>query len=540
MSLLLDIQNLCMKLPNVSQPILNDVSFSVQKGQAVALIGESGSGKSMTAFSILKLLPQALYPKGKIFFHERNLLKFSQKKLCQIRGNRIGIVFQEPMTALNPLHTIFQHIYTPIKLHRHPTIKSAKEHVASLLELVEFPEGKDRLDAYPHQLSGGQRQRVMIAMAIACYPELLIADEPTTALDVTLQKELLITLKNIQKKQNMGLLLISHNLEMVQNWADEVVIMHQGNVLETGNTQSVIANPAHLYTKNLIESAPKKCVGPIQSNNDVILKVENLTLDINVTKNWWRKKKIRLLEDINFSVRQGETLGIVGESGAGKSLLASCILRLMRPNGSIIFNQEPILSLSFLRMCRLRKQMQMIFQDPFHSLNPRLSVQHIIEEGLKVHKIVSGKTERQKCVSDALHQVGLPSELSERYPHELSGGQRQRVAIARAIILQPRLLILDEPTSSLDLTVQLEILNLLKKLQEEKNISYIFISHDLRVVRALSHKILVMCKGKIVEFEESDHIFCRPKHPYTQKLLAASFYGAAPHLNPESGSHHPS
>jgi microcin C transport system ATP-binding protein len=533
MAKLLEIQRLRVRFPQVNKDLIKGISLSISQGKTLALIGESGSGKSLTALSILRLLPQAQFLDGKILFNGRDLLKESESAMCALRGRHISLVFQEPSSALNPLLTVFQHIVSPLEIHKPPHLlgdlktKGYKGYVDQLLDMVEFSEGKNRLNAYPHQLSGGQRQRVMMAMALACQPRLLIADEPTTALDITIQRDLLTMLRRIQKQQKMGMLFISHNLAIVKDIADDIAIMRGGEILEHGPAPKIFQTPEHPYTQRLLESQFFTSIPrPIPPQSPVLLKVQNLSVTFKKKSPWifGKEPAIPILKDISLDIHKGETLGIVGESGAGKSMLAQAILQLVPSKGMTLFQDQDLSKVSGKNLNHIRRHIQMIFQDPFGSLNPRMPVMHIVAEGLKVHGLISSFNQAESTVEDMLVQVGLLPEIAYRYPHELSGGQRQRVAIARALILKPQLIILDEPTSHLDMTVQADILNLLKDLQEEYDLSYLFISHDLGVVRSLSHRIAVMYQGQIIEQGPSEDIFSHPQMTYTQKLLAAASY----------------
>ncbi len=524
---LLNIKNLSVRFSPSGRPVVDavqGVSFSVQPKETLALVGESGSGKSVTAFSILKLLPypMASHPSGEIIFDNQNLLDLSDQQLRNIRGRRIGMIFQEPMTALNPLHTISKQIAETVRLHLGYSKKQALERVKELLELVEFTEGITRLDAYPHQLSGGQRQRVMIAMALACNPDLLIADEPTTALDVTIQAGIVKLLQKLQADLGMSMLLISHDLSMVKHLAHQVAVMHHGKIVECGSTHDVFRAPKHEYTQRLIACEPTGSPEPLAKNVSTQLEVSNLRVAFE-NKALFSFKKIPpkvAVNQVSLSLKQGETLGVVGESGSGKSTLAFAILRLVGSSGKVVFlGKELPKSLKLMRS--LRKDLQIIFQDPFSSLNPRFSILDVVCEGLKIHESNLPKDALQQRAEKALEQVGLQAELLSRYPHELSGGQRQRVAIARALVLNPKLVILDEPTSALDRSIQADILDLLRKLQKDLHLSYIFISHDLKVVRAMAHRMIVMHQGQIVEQGKSQEIFEKPQHAYTKTLLNA-------------------
>lgn len=524
---LLTIKNLSVRFSPPGRPVVDavqGVSFSIRPKETLALVGESGSGKSVTAFSILKLLPypMASHPSGEILFDGQNLLKLSDKQLRQIRGKRIGMIFQEPMTALNPLHTIQKQIAETVRLHLGYSKEKALDRVKELLELVEFPEGINRLDAFPHQLSGGQRQRVMIAMALACGPDLLIADEPTTALDVTIQAGIIKLLQKLQADLGMSMLLISHDLSMVKHLAHQVSVMHLGKIVEAGDVDEVLGSPKHPYTQRLIACEPKGAPKPVEKNASVQLQVSNIKVSFENKPLFSLKKfppKIAV-NNVSLSLKKGETIGIVGESGSGKSTLAYGILRLVSSSGKVVFlGKELPHTLKLMRP--MRRDLQIIFQDPFGSLNPRFSIFDVVCEGLKVHERNLSVDALRQHAEKALEQVGLNVEFLDRYPHELSGGQRQRVAIARALILNPKLVILDEPTSALDRSIQADILDLLRQLQSDLHLSYIFISHDLKVVRVMAHRMVVMHQGKIVEEGDSEQVFNAPAHEYTKVLLSA-------------------
>lgn len=524
---LLNVKNLSVRFSPSGRPVVDavqGVSFSVAPKETLALVGESGSGKSVTAFSILKLLPypMASHPSGEILFDNQNLLNISDADIRQIRGRKIGMIFQEPMTALNPLHTISKQIAETVRLHLGYSKKQSLERVKELLELVEFSEGLKRLDAYPHQLSGGQRQRVMIAMALACNPDLLIADEPTTALDVTIQASIVKLLQKLQADLGMSMLLISHDLGMVKHLAHQVAVMHLGKIVESGSANEVLNAPKHPYTQRLIACEPKGEADPIDKKASVQLEAHDLSVHFE-NRSLFSFKKLPpkvAVDKVSLSLKEGETLGIVGESGSGKSTLAFAILRLVSSKGKVVFlGKELPASLKLMRL--LRKDLQIIFQDPFGSLNPRFSIFDVVCEGLRVHEANLDQKVLQQKAKLALEQVGLNAAFLERYPHELSGGQRQRVAIARALVLNPKLVILDEPTSALDRSIQADILDLLRDLQKNYHLSYIFISHDLKVVRAMAHRMIVMCQGKIVEQGDAHEIFENPQHKYTKALLNA-------------------
>lgn len=524
---LLSVTNLSVRFQAPRQvpfDALQRVSFTLDKGETLALVGESSSGKTITALSILGLLPYPLasHPSGSILFEGKELLNAGETSLQKIRGNRIAMIFQEPMTALNPVHTIEKQISEVLFLHKGLDKVAARKRVVELLQLVGFPEGVDRLGTYPHQLSGGQRQRVMIAMALACEPDLLIADEPTTALDLTIQAEILTLIKDLQKRFSMALLLISHDLRMVARMADRIAVMRSGRILEQGSTQDILNAPQDPYTKHLIASEPHGHPGPLMPNASLLLQCKDITVSFGTRGLFRKAPPFYAVNGASFDVRAGETIGIVGESGSGKSTLAYALLQLLPLEGEVLFESRLIKGLKRAELRDLRKHMQIIFQDPFSSLNPRLSVAQIISEGLEVHDRASTREARDRKVCAILQEVGLDPSVRHRYPHEFSGGQRQRIAISRALILNPKLLILDEPTSALDRSVQAEVIELLRHLQAKHGISYIFISHDLKVVRAMSHRIIVMKQGKIVEAGSTEDIYTNPQNPYTQRLLAAA------------------
>jgi len=528
---LLTIENLSVHFHRPNQPstvAVKGLSFSLAQGETLALVGESGSGKSVSALSILGLLPypMASHPTGSILFEGQELLNAPEGFLRKIRGHDIGMIFQEPMTALNPLHTIEQQIAESLIIHKGMTRSQARKRVVELLHLVGFGDGVSRLDAYPHQLSGGQRQRVMIAMALACEPKLLIADEPTTALDVTIQAGILDLISQLQQQFQMGLLLISHDLGMVAKMAKDIVVMRQGKMVESGYTGEVLRNPQHPYTQHLIAAEPSGHPLPIPKSTHSILEAKDLKVTFKGKKKSWISKgsqDVYAVDGISFSLSGGETIGIVGESGSGKSTLAYAVLRLVASQGQINFKGINLQGLPRKALRPMRPQMQIIFQDPFSSLNPRLSVGQIVAEGLEIHQKTLTTQEITARVQTILQEVGLDEEARHRYPHEFSGGQRQRIAIARALILKPSLLILDEPTSALDRSIQAGVIDLLRDLQARHQLAYLFISHDLKVVRAMSHRIMVMKEGKIIEEGDTETIFQNPKTLYTKALIQAAF-----------------
>jgi microcin C transport system ATP-binding protein len=503
------------------------ISFDIKKGETVALVGESGSGKSVTALSVLKLLPYpaASHPSGAIRFKGRELLGLSEDEIRHVRGNDITIIFQEPMTSLNPLHTIEKQISEILLLHRGLTGAAARARIIELLTQVDIPEPETRLKSYPHQLSGGQRQRIMIAMALANEPDLLIADEPTTALDVTVQAQILGLLKELQQRLGMAMLFITHDLGIVRKLADTVCVMKEGKIVEQGPVERVFTAPEHPYTRALLAAEPKPDPAPVRPDAPVMLETDDLKVWFPIKRGVMRRVvgHIKAVDGVSIAVRQGETLGIVGESGSGKTTLGLAILRLVSSDGPIVFLGSKITGLTFRKMRPFRHHMQIVFQDPYGSLSPRMSVSDIIEEGLWVHhpKLTRGQCEER--VIRALQDVGLDPGTRFRYPHEFSGGQRQRIAVARAIVLEPTFVVLDEPTSALDMLIQAQIVELLRALQKRHNLTYMFISHDLRVVAALASRLVVMRHGKVVEEGPAAELFARPQSDYTRALLAAAF-----------------
>ena len=503
------------------------VSFEIKKGETVALVGESGSGKSVTALSVLKLLPypSAHHPSGSIRFKGQELLNLPEDKIRHVRGNDITIIFQEPMTSLNPLHTIEKQIGEILLLHQGLTGEAARARTLELLTQVGIPEAETRLGSYPHQLSGGQRQRVMIAMALANEPDLLIADEPTTALDVTVQAQILTLLKELQKRLGMAMLFITHDLGIVRRLADTVCVMKEGKIVERGPVEQVFSAPEHPYTRALLAAEPKPDPAPVNPDAPVVVETRDLKVWFPIKRGVMRRVvgHIKAVDGVSIGVRQGETLGIVGESGSGKTTLGLAILRLVSSEGPIVFLGSTITGLTFRQMRPFRLHMQIVFQDPYGSLSPRMSVSDIIEEGLWVHHPKLTRAQREERVVQALRDVGLDPETRFRYPHEFSGGQRQRIAVARAIVLEPTFVVLDEPTSALDMLIQAQIVELLRALQKRRNLTYIFISHDLRVVAALASRLVVMRHGKVVEEGPAAELFARPTSDYTRALLAAAF-----------------
>jgi len=511
---------------NRSTLVVKGVSFSIERGHTLALVGESGSGKSVTALSLLQLLPypNASHPTGSILFDNQEIIGASEQTLEKIRGNRIGMIFQEPMTSLNPLHTIERQVAEVLLLHKNMNVKQARARTIELLQLVALSDPEKRLTAFPHELSGGQRQRVMIAMALANNPDILIADEPTTALDVTIQAQILQLLKDLQKRLGMALLLITHDLGIVRKIADTVCVMKQGEIVEQARTSQIFSTPQHDYTKLLLSSEPKGVCVPLPSDAKEILSAENIKVHFPVKKGLFRRTMdyVRAVDGVSLKIRTGETVGIVGESGSGKTTLGLAILRLIASTGKTVFLGQDLSKLKRSELRATRRSMQIVFQDPFGSLSPRLSAEDIIAEGLDIHRLCKTPREREQRVIKALQEVGLDPQSRHRYPHEFSGGQRQRISIARAIILQPKLIILDEPTSALDMSVQAQIVELIRDLQNRHGLAFLFISHDLRVVRALAHHVLVLKNGKMIEQGDVTVLFSNPKQPYTKTLLAAA------------------
>ncbi len=500
------------------------VSFSVAKGETVALVGESGSGKSVTALSTVKLLPDSAEVAGSVRYNGREMLGATERELRRVRGNDISFIFQEPMTSLNPLHTIDKQITESLELHQGLSGAAARARVLELLQKVGIRDAESRMTAYPHQLSGGQRQRVMIAMALANGPELLIADEPTTALDVTIQAQILELLAELKRSDGLSLLFITHDLTIVRRIAERVCVMQGGEIVEQGATAEIFANPQHPYTRKLLEAEAKGLPSPVPDGAAEVLRTEHLRIWFPITRGFLKKTvgHVKAVNDANLTVRAGETLGVVGESGSGKTTLALAILRLVPSTGKVAFIGRDLSGITGRDLRSLRRDMQVVFQDPFGSLSPRMTAAAIIAEGLGVHGLEPGR-DRRSMVAEIMAEVGLDPATMGRYPHEFSGGQKQRIAIARAMILRPKLVVLDEPTSALDMTVQVQIVDLLRDLQARHGLAYVFISHDLRVVRALAHKVMVMQQGDVVEAGTAEAIFANPAHDYTRTLMAAAF-----------------
>ena len=522
----LDVRDLGIRFHQDGRVIdaVRGVSFSVGKGETVALVGESGSGKSVTALATVSLLPDSALVTGSVRYNGAEMVGAAEPDLRRVRGNDISFIFQEPMTSLNPLHTIQTQLGESLALHQGLTGDAARARIIELLNKVGIREAESRLDAYPHQLSGGQRQRVMIAMALANGPDLLIADEPTTALDVTIQAQILELLADLKRTEGLSLLFITHDLGVVRRIADRVCVMQGGEIVEQGPAAQIFAAPQHPYTQKLLAAEPKGRPDPVAADAPEIVRTEGLRVWFPIHRGFLRRTVgyVKAVNDATLSVRAGETLGIVGESGSGKTTLALAILRLIPSTGPVVFLGQDLQSRHGRELRDLRRNLQIVFQDPFGSLSPRMTVEQIIAEGLGVHGVEPGRDKRQ-MVADIMTEVGLDPAAMGRYPHEFSGGQRQRVAIARAMILRPKLVVLDEPTSALDMTVQVQIVDLLRALQRKWGLAYLFISHDLRVVRALAHKVIVMKDGDVVEAGVGAQVFENPQHAYTQALLAAAF-----------------
>lgn len=534
MSDLLKIDNLSVAFghPGSRETVVDGVSFAMSPGEKLALVGESGSGKSVTALSILQLHDrnQSEYSGGSIHFNGDNLLLKSEAQMRQVRGRDIAMIFQEPMTALNPVYPIGQQLIEPLMLHEGLDKGAARKRMIELLGRVGIPQPEKRFDAFPHMLSGGQRQRVMIAMALACRPKLLIADEPTTALDVTIQKQILELLDELQSEYGMAVLLITHDLNMVQHFADHVAVMEKGKLVEQGAVAEVFSAPQHDYTKKLLASEPV----PLVADDDIdklaaqpaVMRGEDIRCYFPIKSGFFRRKvgEVKAVDQVDIVLHPGETVGIVGESGSGKTTLGMCLLRLQESMGAIHFDGGRIDGMNMRQLRPLRRNFQIVFQDPFSSLSPRMSIEQIIGEGLKLHYPELNPEQRRERIEAAMEEVGLLPSMLSRYPHEFSGGQRQRIAIARAVVLEPKLILLDEPTSALDISVQKQVLALLRDLQKRHGMSYLFISHDLKVVRSISHRVLVMKDGRVVEHGETEKLFRDPQHDYTRTLLDAALF----------------
>ncbi len=525
MSPLLDVKDLRVSFRQDGKltPAVKGITFHVERGETVALVGESGSGKSVSALSTVSLLGDTAHVEGSVTYDGQQMIGANDALLRKVRGNDISFIFQEPMTSLNPLHTIDKQLAESLTLHQGLTGTALHQRILELLHKVGIHDAESRLGSYPHQLSGGQRQRVMIAMALANKPDVLIADEPTTALDVTIQAQILDLLKELKDSEGMGLLFITHDLGVVRRIADRVCVMQHGEIVEQGPTAEIFDNPQHPYTKKLLGAEPTGSPALVPEGAEVIAETENLKIWFPIQQGLLRRTvgHVKAVNDASFSVRAGETIGIVGESGSGKTTLALAVMRLIASEGGITFMGDDARKWSTKELRRLRKDMQIVFQDPFGSLSPRMTCMQIIAEGLSIHKVDPDRDKRE-LVRDVMVEVGLDPTTMDRYPHEFSGGQRQRIAIARAMVLRPRLLVLDEPTSALDMTVQVQIVDLLRDLQVKYGLAYLFISHDLRVVRAMSHKVMVMKRGDVVEYGDVDALYDNPQTEYTRTLLQAA------------------
>jgi microcin C transport system ATP-binding protein len=526
---ILDVRDLTVSFRQGNRLVraVRGVTFQVERGETVALVGESGSGKSVTALSTVSLLADSAEVGGSVEYNGQQMVGAAEADLRAIRGNDISFIFQEPMTSLNPLHTLEKQIAESLALHQGIVGLAARARIIELLERVGIREAESRLGAYPHQLSGGQRQRVMIAMALANDPKLLIADEPTTALDVTIQAQILELLAELKRDFGMSLLFITHDLNVVRRIADRVCVMKDGLIVEQGRTADIFRDPRHPYTQKLLAAEPKGSPRPVPAQAQEIVATDALRVWFPIQRGLLRRTvgHVKAVNAASVHVRSGETLGIVGESGSGKTTLALAVLRLISSDGPVVFMGRNIQGLKSRDLRSIRREMQVVFQDPYGSLSPRMTVEQIVSEGLAVHGVAKG--ERRERVAEILTEVGLDPRMMDRYPHEFSGGQRQRIAIARAMILRPKLVVLDEPTSALDMTVQVQIVELLRRLQADHGLAYLFISHDLKVVRALSHKVIVMKQGDVVETGETDALFDNPRHEYTRELMKAAF-GALP------------
>ena len=527
---LLSVTNLSVAFAQGGQQTLavDDVSFDISKGETLALVGESGSGKSVTALSILKLLsyPSASHPSGQILFKGEDLMTADEPALRKVRGNAITMVFQEPMTSLNPLHTIEKQIGEILSLHKGLTGERAKKRILELLEEVGIRDAANRLDAYPHQLSGGQRQRVMSAMALANEPDLLIADEPTTALDVTVQAQILRLLKEIQHRRGMAMLFITHDLGIVRAIVDRVCVMTHGKIVEQGKVANIFASPQHPYTQKLLAAEPKGAPHSVEAGAPEVMRADALKVWFPIKRGFFKKTVgfVKAVNGVTLRIRAGETVGVVGESGSGKTTLGLAMLRLIASEGPIAYLGKRINGVNSNAMRPLRRDLQIVFQDPYGSLSPRLSIADIVGEGLEVQNASLSLEQRRDIVAQALLDVGLDPKTMDRYPHEFSGGQRQRIAIARAVVLNPKFIVLDEPTSALDMSVQAQIVDLLRDLQRRRNLAYLFISHDLKVVKALANHVIVMREGQVVEEGPADQLFASPQTDYTKTLFAAAFH----------------
>lgn len=525
---LIQIKNLSVRFhtPDSVIDAVKGASIDIYPGQNIGLVGESGSGKTVTALSLLRLndVQHSSYPTGEILLRKENILACSEKRIREIRGRDIAMIFQEPMTSLNPVYPVGDQLIEPLMVHQGMNKITAWKQAIELLDRVGIPEPQHHINSFPHMMSGGQRQRVMIAMALACKPKLLIADEPTTALDVTIQKQILELLDDLQKEFNMSVLMITHDLNMVRHYSDYVCVMKQGCIVEQAKTESLFDNPQHDYTKHLLAAQPQRLVHSPEKKSSTLISANNLRVYFPVTKGFFKRKvaEIKAVDQIDVELGEGETLGIVGESGSGKTTLGLSLLRLERSQGDIHFMDKPLHEMTESEIRPLRKDFQVVFQDPYSSLSPRMTIEQIISEGLKLHFPELDKQQRHQRILDILNEVGLDESVLWRYPHEFSGGQRQRIAIARVVVLEPKIVLLDEPTSALDVSVQKQVLELLVKLQKNHGLSYLFISHDLKVIRSISHRMLVMKQGRMVEQGETESVFNNPSHEYTRLLLQAA------------------
>jgi len=525
---LISIKNLSVdfKAANETVHAVKNVSFDIPVGKNIALVGESGSGKSVTALSILNLhdASHVRYPSGEIIYQKNNLLLQTERQLQSIRGSDIAMIFQEPMTSLNPVYPVAKQMIEPLMQHQKLSKPEALKRSIELFDRVGIPDPARHINSFPHMMSGGQRQRVMIAMALACNPKLLIADEPTTALDVTIQKQILELIKELQSDFNMSVLMITHDLNLVKHYSDYVCVMNQGEIVEQSAVQNVFENPQHEYTQHLLASLPERHIESVIENSETLLQGKDVRVYFPITKGFFKRKvdEVKAVDQVDLQLFKGETLGIVGESGSGKTTLGMALLRLQNCRGEIYFNQQRLDNLKESDIRPLRKSFQVVFQDPFSSLSPRMTVEQIVGEGLTIHFPELNLQQRREKIIKVLDEVGLDDSILWRYPHEFSGGQRQRIAIARVVILEPKLILLDEPTSALDVSVQKQVLELLAQLQLKHNISYLFISHDLNVIRSISHRVMVMRQGQVVEQGETEQLFNAPAESYTKELLSAS------------------
>ncbi len=533
-NVLLSVEDLAVEfmLAGEAKRVVHGVSFNVHAGEKFALVGESGSGKTVTALAVQQLNDRGRvrYPSGAVRFGGRDLLRLSEDEIRSVRGREIGMIFQEPMTSLNALYTIGDQLTEPLIQHLEMSKAEARARAIDLLTRTRIPDPEKRLDSYPHMLSGGQRQRIMIAMALACNPKLLIADEPTTALDVTIQAQILELLEDLQREFNMSVLFITHDLNLVRRFAGRVAVMQEGRIVEQGAVSDVFGAPQHAYTRRLLDSEPKPMLEGSKPKEAVLLKGEHLKMYFPIKGGFFSRKigEVKAVDDVSVELREGETLGIVGESGSGKTTLGLNLLRLNEGSGTVVFDGKALTGLTQREIRPQRRFFQVIFQDPYSSLSPRMTIEDIVGEGLQVHFPKLSREERKQKIVAVLKEVGLTEDMLWRYPHEFSGGQRQRIAIARAVVLEPKLILLDEPTSALDVSVQKQVLELLRRLQDAHGLSYLFITHDLRVIRAVAHRIAVMREGKVVEQGDTAGVFANPREDYTRQLLNASLYARPP------------